>query len=71
MRNSFTFQSLINSNDESGQFEIDAEIEELLISMDIEEFAPASHSVQFVMDFARSFEVMPSESAGMIEMNLN
>lgn len=71
MRNSFTFHSLFNSFDESGQFELDADVEELLISMDIEEFAPKKSSVQHLLNFARSFEVVSSESAGLIEMNLN
>lgn len=72
MRNSSTFDFLFNSLDEeAGQFELGAEIEELLISMDIEDFAPQNSSVSHILNFARSFDVFKSENAGIIEMNLN
>jgi hypothetical protein len=72
MRNYSTLNSLINKFDqEADSFELDAEIEELLISMDIEDFTPQQSSVNNILNFARSFDVINSKIAGMIEMNLN
>jgi hypothetical protein len=72
MRDNYTFNSLINKFDEEADnFELDAEIEELLISMDIEDFSPQKSSVNNILNFARSFDVLKSQSTGVIEMNLN
>jgi hypothetical protein len=72
MRNDFTLNSLINKFDQKADsFELDAEIEELLISMDIEDFTPQQSSINNILNFARSFDVLESNIAGMIEMNLN
>jgi|WetSurMetagenome_2_1015567.scaffolds.fasta_scaffold205353_1 hypothetical protein len=72
MRNYSTLNSLINKFDQDAEnFELDAETEELLISMDIEDFMPQQSSVNNILNFARSFEVLESNIAGMIEMNLN
>lgn len=72
MRNSSTLNFLINNLEtEAEKYEFNAEIEELLISMDIEDFAPLKSSVNNILNFARSFDILKSKSTGMIEMNLN
>ncbi len=42
-----------------------------LIEMDCEEFSPSEKSVKNILGFAASYDVMESENAGLIEMNLN
>ena len=73
MRNNSTFLSYLINDFETGadNFELDAETEELLMSLDIEDFSPKKKTLDNILNFARSFEVLTSENAGTIELNLN
>lgn len=42
--------------------------EDALTGMD---FEPSERSIKNILDFARSYDVMESESTGYVEMNLN
>lgn len=73
MRNNSTFINfLINdfeTDAENG--ELEAEIEELLISLEIGDFCPPPRVVNDILSFACSYEVFESENTGLIETNLN
>lgn len=73
MRNNSTFFTfLINDFEtEAENFLLDAETEELLMSLDIENFSPEKSSVDRILNFARSYEVVNTKNAGAVEMNLN
>ncbi|NQU87696.1 MAG: hypothetical protein HQ541_18245 [Mariniphaga sp.] len=73
MRKNSTFITyLINDFEtEADNYKLDAETEELLIVLDIEDFTPQINSVNNILDFARSYEVLESENTGFIELNLN
>lgn len=46
-------------------------IDNLLTGMGNAGSAPSKQSIKNIMDFARSYEVMETEKAGYVEMNLN
>jgi len=48
-----------------------SELEDLLIEMDCEDFTPSKESINTILNFAASYEVLETESAGLTEMNLN
>jgi hypothetical protein len=35
------------------------------------EFSPSARTIQRILDFARSYDVLETETAGQVEMNLN
>ena len=72
MRNNSTLTYLISNYKPADQNnEVNAEMEELLITMDSEDFSPSQRSIDNILNFARSYDVMESENTGVIEMNLN
>ncbi|MBN1819817.1 MAG: hypothetical protein JXR31_12880 [Prolixibacteraceae bacterium] len=73
MRNNSTLITYIINDFETKENSIilDAETEELLIAMDVEDFAPQQSTIKNILDFARSYDTIKSETAGFIEMNLN
>ncbi len=44
------------------------DLEDSLTTMD---FEPSERSVKNILDFARSYDVLETESTGYVEMNLN
>ncbi len=51
------------------QKRVDSESDDaLLAKMD---FGPSEHSIENILNFARSYEVLKTESSGYVEMNLN
>jgi len=71
-KNSTLFTYLINDLEtEADDFILDAETEELLIALDVEDFSPKKGIINHILDFARSYEVLNSQSTGIVEMNLN
>jgi len=75
MRNNSTFNYLINfyRTDSQGNNtkSIDSDLEEFLISMDSEDFSPSDSSVEAILNFAGSFDVVCTKQAGIVELNLN
>ena len=58
-----------NFHEDLGSIEaIGLKSKEALTKMD---FEPSERSLKNILDFARSYEVLESESAGYVEMNLN
>jgi len=53
---------------ELSETELDEAFENLLAEMDKE---PSEQSVKNIIDFARSYEVLETDSTGQVEMNLN
>ena len=47
---------------------VDDEIENLLTSMEV---GPSENSMNNILSFSRSYEVLETENAGYVEMNLN
>ena len=45
--------------------------EEIFRSFDGEMYEPAPESINAILNFARSFDVMETKSAGKIELNFN
>jgi hypothetical protein len=73
MRNTSTFFTYLFNDfeTEAEKFELDAETEELLMSLDIENFSPRESTVNRILNFARSYEIIKTKNAGVVEMNLN
>ena len=46
-------------------------LEDFLVQMDLEGFSPSEKSVNNILNFAASYEVIRLKEAGFIEMNLN
>lgn len=57
-----------NDLDSTSLQKVDNELEDSLTTM---EFEPSESSVKNILDFARSYEVLETESTGYVEMNLN
>lgn len=53
------FQSMNSSSEKS------------LTEMDSTDFMPSERSIQTILDFARSYDVVETETTGQIEMNYN
>lgn len=47
---------------------LDNKLEDSVTKMD---FEPSERSVKNILDFARSYDVLETESTGYVEMNLN
>ena len=45
--------------------------EKSLTGMDSAGFTPSERSIQTIMDFARSYDVVETKTAGQLEMNYN
>ncbi len=50
---------------------LETELEDMLIEMDCEDFTPSQESINSILDFAASYEVLETEHTGLIEMILN
>ena len=48
--------------------QLDEQMNETLTKMD---FEPSEQSVKNILDFAKSYDVLETESTGYVEMNLN
>ena len=57
------FQKDLHSNKK-----VSNDLEESLTKMD---FEPSERSLKNILDFARSYDVLETESTGYVEMNLN
>jgi hypothetical protein len=57
-----------SKNDLISTEKVGNDLENLLIKVD---FEPSEHSVKNILDFARSYDVLETESTGYVEMNLN
>lgn len=72
MRNFSTLIYFINQTEKDLVTHItrkgEEQVEDLLEGMS---FEPSDNSVKKIMDFARSYEVLETETAGYVEMNLN
>lgn len=59
------FQNDLNS---TGTEKVDSDFEDSLTTRG---FEPSERSVKNILDFARSYDVLETETAGYVEMNLN
>ncbi|NOY97310.1 MAG: hypothetical protein GXO81_13265 [Chlorobi bacterium] len=53
------------------EIELDTGFEELLVEMDNEDFSPSNSSIDKILSFACSYDILETEVTGLIEMNLN
>ena len=70
MKKHSTLIYLVNNfqTDGATQIGVDDVIENKLTAMD---FEPSERSIKNILDFARSYEVLETESTGYVEMILN
>lgn len=70
MKKHSTLIYLVNNfqTEEATQNRVDDVIENQLTAM---EFEPSERSIENILNFARSYDVLESESTGYVEMNLN
>ena len=70
MKKHSTLIYLVNNfqTEEATQNRVDEVIENQLTAM---EFEPSERSIENILNFARSYDVLESESTGYVEMNLN
>jgi len=66
-----TFPYLVNLNESPGLLNPGESVEGLLIRLDSENYSPSENSVNMVLNFARSYDVINSGATGIIEVNLN
>lgn len=73
MRNYSTLIYFVNSfQSESNQVNlVEAGINSFLKTAPMEDKMPSERSIENILNFARSYEVLETESAGYVEMNLN
>lgn len=57
------FQSNLHTTDKVG-----TDLENSITKMD---FEPSERSIKNILDFARSYDVLETETTGYVEMNLN
>ena len=70
MKKHSTLIYLVNNfqTEETTQNRVDDVIENSLTTM---EFEPSERSIENILNFARSYEVLETDSTGYVEMNLN
>jgi len=73
MRNYSTLIYFVNSfQSESNQVNlVEAGINSFLATTPMADKTPSERSIENILNFARSYEVLETESAGYVEMNLN
>jgi hypothetical protein len=73
MRNYSTLIYFVNSfQSESNQVNlVEAGINSFLETTPMEDKMPSERSIENILNFARSYEVIETENAGNVEMNLN
>lgn len=73
MRKISTLIYLVNSfQSESNQVNlVEASINSFLETAPMEDEMPSKRSIENILNFARSYEVLETENAGYVEMNLN
>ena len=65
------FVKQFNSDSESISFDTDDQFERTLARMEQDEIMPSDRTIQNILDFARSYEVLKTEETGYVEMILN
>ena len=74
MKNSSTFiyfvKNFLSESDSYSQ-SMNSSSEKSLSGMDSAGFTPPERSVQTILDFAQSYDVVETETTGQIEMNYN
>jgi len=73
MRNYSTLIYFVNSfQSESNQVNlVEAGINRFLATAPMADKTPSDRSIENILNFARSYEVLETENAGYVEMNLN
>jgi hypothetical protein len=74
MKNSSTFIYFVNNflaRSDSDFNSMNSSFEKSLAGMDSAGFTPSKRSIQTILDFAHSYDVLETETAGQIEMNYN
>lgn len=74
MRNSTLIYFVNHFSSELDSFLVDTEIdipEKNLAEMDNTEILPSERTIENILNFARSYEVLKTEEVGYVEMNLN
>jgi hypothetical protein len=75
MRNSSTLIYFVNSfqsESESNHVNlVETRINRFLETTPVADKTPSERSIENILNFARSYEVLETESAGYVEMNLN
>ena len=74
MRNSTLIYLVNNFHPEFESFLLNTECEPFesnLAVMDNTEILPSERTIENILNFARSYEVLETEEAGYVEMNLN
>ena len=73
MRNYSTLIYFVNSfQSESNQVNlVEAGINSFLATTPVADKTPSERSIENILNFARSYEVLETENAGYVEMNLN
>ena len=74
MKNSSTFIYFVKSffaQSDSDFGSMNSSSEKSLAGMDSTGFTPSKRSIQTILDFAHSYDVVETETAGQIEMNYN
>ena len=73
MRNYSTLIYFVNSfQSESNQVNlVEAVINSFLATTPVADKTPSERSIENILNFARSYEVLETENAGYMEMNLN
>lgn len=74
MRNSTLIYFVNHFSSELDSFQVDTEMdipENNLAKMDNTEILPSERTIENILNFARSYEVLKTEEAGYVEMNLN
>ncbi len=74
MRNSTLIYFVNQFHLESESIPLESEIENvgnLLAMMDNTEILPSERTIENILNFARSYEVLETEEVGYVEMNLN
>ena len=65
------FVKQFNSDSESISFDTDDQFERTLTRMEKNEKMPSDRTIQNILNFARSYEVLETEETGYVEMILN
>ena len=65
------FVKQFNSDSDSILFGTDDQFERTLARMEQNEIMPSDRTIQNILDFARSYEVLKTEETGYVEMILN
>lgn len=74
MKNRSTFIYFVKSffaSSDSDFTSMNSSSEKSLAGMDSAGFTPSKRSIQTILDFAHSYDVVETETAGQIEMNYN